>query len=411
MTDAYTVTKTQDGILVRNYPTVGYMKAGEHPQVPIDLGADYFDKQKSLFDILKAENKLPRFAASHAKNADVWGRVVDYRRDGEWSNLDILITDPVAQAKFDRGEIPSLSVEMIPDPEFPLLWAVAATGKDQAQFDIGKPDFMPKELADRMAKLGKKVETVISKPAQLAFKPMGGDPKSAKPKSELPKVGSEDGGSERIKPEDGKTSPEEVLAAQNKIIGELISRVDNLEKERQDALPEETEESEPVDSEEEGSMMGMEPDQGMKGKAMAEDKSKPAQFDASVELAKLSRELKIRDKADEVKEAGCPLKVSEIKAKLAASKTDAELETVAAKLSAMPASVDDTDGTKSVVDEKPDVKGVISQAKAYFESYAKTAKGDKQGRYFALNKMRDEKPELYAAYTAHLVAMTPMVQA
>lgn len=409
MTDTFTTENTSDGLLVRNYPVIGHMKAGEHPQVDIDLDNAYLDGQKALFETLKADGKLPRFAASHAAGADVWGRVVDYKRAGEWSNLDILITNPEAQAKFNRGEIPSLSAELVPSADYPLLWAVAATGKDQAQFDIGKPDFMPKEVAERLAKLGKKTSAVaVTSKAKLAFKPEGGDPKSsAKPKQEMPKTGIDGDGSGRMKPEDGRTAPEEVLEAQNKIIGELVSRVDNLEKERMATNVASTEDEEPVESEEDEEMG--EPDEGMKGKAMAEEK-KPAQFDASVELAKLSRELKIRDKTDEVKEAGCPLKTSEIKAKLSAAKTDAELEVEVAKLSKMPASVDDTDGEKT--EGKPsNVKKVLAEARAYFEKYQKTASSGENGRIYALRSMRAEKPELAEAYEAHLKSMTPLVQA
>lgn len=403
MTDQnFTVEKTQDGLLVRNYPVIGYMKAGEHAQVNIDLDAEYFDGQKALFDQLKAENKLPRFGASHAPGAEVWGRVVDYRRAGEWNNLDILITNPEAQAKFERGEIPSLSAELVPSKELPLLWAVSATGKDQAQFDIGKPDFMPPEIAARLAKLSSGSKVIAVSKAKFQFKPKGGDPKSTG-RDKTP-AGSE-GGSERMKQDEGRTGPEDVKQMDEKVLGEILSRLDNLERERMKTVAAEdsaaAEEDKPDASEESGKE-GM-----MKGMDMAEKKDeKPAQFDASAELAKLARELKVAKLTSKAKEAGCPLKSDEIEAKLAATKTDVEMDAEYAKLAKMPASVDDDDGTKK--ESKPSTPDVVTKVKAYFLKYSAERNPLENGRSYALAKLKSEDPALYKAYNDYLMTKTPM---
>lgn len=140
----------KEGLLVRNVPVMMDVAEGEHPGV---LSDKEIDQMLAQFETRKAFGKLPRYLYIHG--GDPIGFIVGAKRHGPWVYCDILITDPAYQAKYNQGNLPSMSAEVytFANGHPPLLWAVASTGGQMGQFDIEKPDAMPDELRDELSKM------------------------------------------------------------------------------------------------------------------------------------------------------------------------------------------------------------------------------------------------------------------
>lgn len=441
--------KLDSGLLVKRVPIMSYMNAGEKGlEKPIDEA--WFKAAVSLFGQRKALGKLPRFKAGHKEEAPVIGRIADLAFDTPWLYADILITEPEAIKKFERGEMPSLSAEFVPSMEFPLLWGVACTHGDMGHFDIEKEDFMPAELLEQMKGLSAgslircaaPVKTEKSQPSDPYGKPAN---QNAQPSPE---------------------TPEQELERVRKELDEALVRIGNLEKAKvkveedaRAAAAGEFEPEEKPESGEEDAMPEEMPKEGMMKEAAPAAEKKVEEKKEKVELASAANatvqgQLKPEGTAEEViaegnpykvtkrgdkfcvlkkstgeqlkcysdkeaavdyfqalesamhkeklsatlvtlKDSGCPVKASEILARLSAAATPEEFEAEKVKLASVPKWTDvaKSDGAKL----KADGTGLTAseQVKLYFSDCDSKGMTRKQ----AVLKLAKENSELYKAWT------------
>jgi hypothetical protein len=440
----YRTEKIAEGLLVYDVPLMLPMLKGEHG-VAINIDESWFASAIKLFDERKRLGKFARYKEGHSPEAAVIGHLVALRFNSPWLVTDILITDPVAIAKFDRGEMPSLSAEFVDSAEWPLIWGAASTAGDMAHFEE-KPDLMPEELAEKLKTLGANmIRCAAPKDATKSAtptKPAAASDAYGAPANQHP-AGEE-------KPAESPDEEDEKVRMQKELT-EALQRIGDLEKglkQAQDAAraAQAKPPVEAADKEEEMPMSDAEKnpmEAPPAGEKPVEKGAVPAEKPAEKKLAadetiesgvvysvvkrdekfcvvlKASNETKkgYNDKEDAVdylrvletlahqtrltaavktlKDAGCPLKVDTILAKLSATKTPEEFDKEMTELKFVPKWQDLASGDGAKVDKTGKALSTQEQVRLYLSD----CDGKGMSRSAAIIKMSKEHKELYKAWT------------
>ena len=442
---AYETKKIAEGLLVLDVPLMLPMLKGEH-DVRINIDEKWFGDAIRLFDERKRLGKFARYKAGHATEAPVIGHLTSLQFKAPWLYTTILITEPDAIAKFERGEMPSLSAEFVDSQEWPLIWGAASTAGDVAHFEE-KPDMMPKELSDRLKSLGAGlIRCAAPKPeekksASAPSAPAQSDPYGA-PANQTP--------TGEAKPEEDVDSEDEKVRMKKELT-EALQRIGDLEKglkQAQDAahaaqakppvLEDAADKEEMPMSDAEGKEMPM-GDKPVAGEKPAEE-SKPAKpFEKKLaadevletgesysvvkreekfcvllkgELKKSfaeqadavdlfnafevnARQTKLMGALKTLKDSGCPLKVEAILTKLTAAKTPEAFESELTALKFVPKWQDLASGDGAKVDKSGKALPASEQVKLFISDCE--SKG--MTRAHAIVKLSKEQKELYKAWT------------
>lgn len=401
---AYKTEKTELGLLVRDVELMMPMNAGDKG-LDKALSDSWFNSAVKLFNERKALGKLPRFKDGHRNEAPVIGRVTDLRYAAPWLRGDILITEPNAIAKFERGEMPSLSAEFVASEEFPLLWGVACTQGDMGHFDWEKEDFAPAEVIEAMK--GLKAAPLIRCAApkdQMQKSPATG---AAKPSDAYGAPGNQTPMGDEPKQEDPESEDEKVRM--KKELTEALQRIGDLEKglkQAQDAAraaqakppvqedaAEDPNKEMPMDAAEKKDMpMG---DKSMMESAPAAKKPEEKQVAAAAETPIVNLQSKLTLSLVKLKDSGCPMKAADILTRLLEAKTPEEMDAKVEEMKSIPKWQDLAAGDGAKVDKSGKALPVAEQVKLYLSD----CDGKGLSRKDAIIKLSKEHKELYKAWT------------
>lgn len=156
----YVYTRTEEGLLVPRTELMTFISPDERPDFGMGaVGVDetWLQAAAKTAAIMAAKRKLPRLLERHNSfilPADVIGRVLGMRYERPWLIGDALITNPAACGKAARGEYPSRSAEFLFEDRY--VWGLSLICGQEGHFDEELPDFVLAEQADidELRKLG-----------------------------------------------------------------------------------------------------------------------------------------------------------------------------------------------------------------------------------------------------------------
>lgn len=142
----YKAKKIDKGLLVQNVELMSYVTKKDRPNMSREVDIAWLNKAVETF-LSQKPNKLPRLLRRHnepGNPAEVIGTVDNLRVEGDWLVGDILVTEPQAQAKLLRGELPSRSAEFSPGRH--LFWGLSLIDGEEGHFDQVLPDLRVEHL-------------------------------------------------------------------------------------------------------------------------------------------------------------------------------------------------------------------------------------------------------------------------